>query len=114
MKNELEQKLDREFERLKVEPKIFHFVNTIIPSTTITIADERLTWFGAQRVIVKAHSDGASKHLFFFPATQLLDTLRKQGIYGVAICDRRDTFNRQRGRIIAKGRLLKHLKGIEE
>lgn len=108
----LEQKLDAEFERMEIKPKVFHFVNSIIQSVAITIVDERLTWLGAQREIVKAHSDGASQHLFFFPATRLLDTLRKRDIYGVAICDKRDNFNRQRGRIIAKGRLLKHLKEI--
>jgi hypothetical protein len=48
-------------------------------------------------------------------ASYLLRNLaHNRHIYGVAICDRRDQFNRQRGRIIAKGRLLKHLKLIEK
>ena len=44
------------------------------------------------------------------PATWMLEYLRDHGYHGIAICDRRDNFSRKRGRIIAKGRLLKYLK----
>lgn len=110
MKSKIEQKLDTEFEKLKVTPRVFHFVKDILPFTALTIADERLTWFGAQSELTIAYSQTSK---FFFSYTRLLDTLRKRDIYGVAICDKRDQFNRQRGRIIAKGRLLKHLKELE-
>jgi len=42
--------------------------------------------------------------------TTRLKKLLQEECGGVAICDMRDGFNRERGRIIAKGRLLKHLK----
>lgn len=48
------------------------------------------------------------------PATHLLERLIGfYDLYGVAICDRRDTFSRQEGRCRAKRRLLRHLKKRE-
>lgn len=47
-------------------------------------------------------------------ATQFLQRMRKENFYGISVCDKRDTFNRQRGRIIAKGRFLKYLKKKEK
>jgi hypothetical protein len=54
----------------------------------------------------------ASRQYSKTPATCLIETAQDEGMYGIALCDIRDTFNRQRGRIIAKGRLLKHLKEV--
>ncbi len=49
------------------------------------------------------------EYVWMQPATRFIQGLKGTHIYGVAICDKRDQFNRQRGRIIAKGRLLSHL-----
>jgi hypothetical protein len=69
-----------------------------------------------QKLDAEFEREVLDQYIFGFPtsplASEALKMLRKLGIYGVTICDRRDTFNRQRGRIIAKGRLLKHLKEI--
>ena len=107
MKSKIEKKLDKEFENLNIRPRIYHFLRDMPSFRAVTIADERLTWSGAERVV-----DQTKNHLYpHLPATQLLRELGLDyDVYGVAICDRRDQFNRQRGRIIAKGRLLKHLK----
>ena len=43
-------------------------------------------------------------------AKWVMTELHGLGYHGVAICDHRDDFSRKRGRIIAKGRLLKYLK----
>ncbi len=48
--------------------------------------------------------------IFHNAAKDTLASLRKRGIYGISICDCRDQFSRKRGRIIAKGRFLKHLR----
>jgi hypothetical protein len=111
MKNKLEQKLDAEFESMNVNPRVSYFKRSLEPFSVISIVDDQLTW-----VEIKETLD-----LILFQvipvfthekATKLREALHNRRIYGVAICDRRDTFNRQRGRIIAKGRLLKHLKGM--
>jgi hypothetical protein len=93
MKNKPEQKLDAELEqRLRVNIRIYHFRKDVGPYTSITIVTNSVTSKNRMR--------------------EILMILRKLEIYGVSICDRRDTFNRQRGRIIAKGRLLKHFKDM--
>ena len=45
-------------------------------------------------------------------ATAIRNRLKVKGIHGVAICNYRDQYNKARGRVIAKGRLLKHLRHI--
>lgn len=110
MKNKDERKVDQELEKFGVSPRIYHFQTQVEPFTSITIAEDRLTWAGARRELDK-----------IFPrvdinlhgkATRLRAELRRIDIYGVAICDLRDEFDRRRGRTIAKGRFLKHLKKI--
>ena len=111
MKNKIEQKLDAEFKRMDVKPFIHHFIN-IPPFTAITVASFYSSW---KEIADYIHEESKSPLSFINQASYLLRGLaHNQHIYGVAICDRRDTFNRQRGRIIAKGRLLKHLKEIKK
>ena len=114
MKNKIEQELDFALNQLKVTPRVYHFYD-VKPFTAVTIVEDILMWNGTRREMDKCSCDltrvgGA----FFSPATHLREMLKRKGIYGIAICDRRDRFNRQRGRIIAKGRFLKHLKEIEK
>lgn len=114
MKSKLEAYLDKEFEMLKIKPHIYHFIDDIEPFNAITIADSKskteiLTWKDMNEIIVSnAHLDNEIYE--HDKATRLFLYLKQSGIYGVAICNKRDTFNRQRGRIISKGRLLKHIK----
>lgn len=111
MKNKLEQKLDAEFKRMNVKPFIHHFIDTA-PFSAITIVSFHSSWKEIARYI---HEESKSPLVYINQASYLLRNLaHNRHIYGVAICDRRDQFNRQRGRIIAKGRLLKHLKLIEK
>jgi hypothetical protein len=111
MKNKLEQKLDAESERISVSLMIYHFRKDVGPFTSITIVTNSVRSWNRMRELL-------DQYIFGFtpipPASEALKVLRKLGIYGVTICDRCDTFNRQRGRIIAKGRLLKHLKEMKK
>jgi hypothetical protein len=110
MKNKLEQKLDAEFKRMNVKPFIHHFIDTV-PFSAITIVSFHSSWKEIAKYI---HEECKPPLVYINQASYLLRNLaHNRHIYGVAICDRRDQFNRQRGRIIAKGRLLKHLKEEE-
>ena len=129
MKLKLEQMVDKELADLGVKPYVYHIRaygegsqrKLLRVFNQITIADtrkmptadvehdvgeliEELRWasFGVY------YSDSRSN--VKSPATWIMKELREFEYYGVAICDRRDNFSRKRGRIIAKGRLLKHLK----
>jgi len=110
MKNKLEQNIDAQFEQMALDVHIFHIFNLEMPFNAITIADESInSWERASElidIVLTRTKRGYTKT----PATRFLKCARDGNIYGVAICDKRDQFNRQRGRIIAKGRLLKHLK----
>ena len=115
MINKLEQKLDREFELMNVKPRVYHFLEEIIPFSAITICDvSGRSWQGMRQVLDISLTHELPSWKYYFPAIRVLIALHAREIYGVALCDYHDAFNRQRGRIIAKGRLLKHLKGIEE
>lgn len=108
MKKKDEIKADNRLRELGVCPRIYHFENFLVPFIAITIADHRLTWMGARRAVDKALSHMGPS---ISPATSFIRMMHEHDdIYGLAVCDRRDSFNRQRGRTIAKGRLWKHLK----
>jgi len=114
MKKKDERIADLGLKQIGVTPLIYHFESQVEPFTAITVADDILHWSSVR------HSLN-----FILPtilptvthekATRLrLELAQLRDIYGVSICDGRDQFNRQRGRTIAKGRLLKHLKGARE
>jgi hypothetical protein len=110
MKKRDEKLVDSRLEKMGIEPCIYHFEKDTGPFTAISIAEDRLTWAGARRVL-----NHALRHMervpSLTPATQLINRLREHDdVFGLAVCDRRDQLNRQRGRTIAKGRLWKHLK----
>jgi hypothetical protein len=110
MKNKLEQKLDVELKEKGVMPEIYHFTKDIDPFTAITIVDERFLWRNLRGLIHAISSFLPLETTRSAPATMFIEALHAKDVYGVAICDHCDQFNRQRGRIIAKGRLLKYLK----
>lgn len=110
MISKLEQKINAEFNKMGEKVFIYHFRLPFAPFNAVTIANLKAEPFELlEAVIYRAIVHITEKHLKS-PATQLFELLQKDYLFGVAICDTHDTFNRQRGRIIAKGRLLKHLK----
>ena len=110
MRSKLEQKLDAEFYERGGKVFVYHFKLPLSPFNAVTIANLKAEPFELlEAVIYRAIVRIAENHLKS-PATQLFELLKKDYLPGIAICDKCDQFNRQRGRIIAKGRLLKHLK----
>ena len=113
MKNKLEQKIDAKFAEMGITPYIYHFTENTKPFIAITIAKTERSTYGILKEIVEncvsAVVQGEHER-----AVNLFAILSQVALYGVSICDKRDQFNEQRGRIIAKGRLLKHLKEIEK
>jgi len=116
MKSKVEEKLDSEFEELGVKPRVYHFTEGIAPFNAITIVDDNKNWTWKT---MRGSLDNAFTREYLWlrgysPATRFIFALKQMHLYGVAICDHRDQFNRKLGRIIAKGRLLKHLKNKGE
>lgn len=111
MKSKTEKKLDEEFERIGVKPNVYHFRDIYLEDTfrftAITVA--AMANCKKNNIINDINACGRPDFYLHNHASHLLRGLTARS-YGVAICDKRDQFNRQRGRIIAKGRLLKHLK----
>ena len=116
MKNKLEQKLDRGFMQLEVKPCIFHFIAKYRPFTAVTIADNHKTIAEVTRCLDSAlyNLDTDAQDMLFPASKYTINVLQAYQIYGIALCSLQDQFNRQRGRIIAKGRLLKHLKEMNK
>ena len=117
MKTKLEKKLDEELAKMDVKSHVYHFTSDVRPFTGITIVDDcggsKRAWSNMRRAI-----DIVFEREYLYmqkccPATRFIQGLKLNHIYGVGICDKRDQFNRQRGRVIAKGRLLKYLKRDE-
>jgi len=110
MKLKIEKKLDEEFKKFGVKPRVYHFTKNVEPFNAITVADiQNLSWKDMFSMIDSCI--WIAKFSLFNRATRLLiEAKDKYAIYGMAICDKRDQFNRERGRVIAKGRLLKYLK----
>lgn len=106
-----EQLANAEFGRMGVKPFIHHFTN-IPPFSAITIVSFHSSW---KEIADYIREESKSPLSFINQASYLLENLAcKRYIYGVAICDGRDTFNRQWGRVLAKLRLVKHLKEMGE
>ena len=107
MKSNLEKRLDREFEEMGVQIHTYHIKKYVCPFTgvTLVIADRECSVHAVKYMVqlaIVAYGENR--------ATKLKKNLNDLGIFGVAICDQRDPYNKKRGRIIAKGRLLKELK----
>lgn len=109
MKKKDEREADSRLKQLGVTPRIYLFETHVEPFTAISIAEDVLTWARVRREL-DTIIDWGLPFYHHEKATRMRKELSKRGIWGVAICDPRDTLNRQRGRTIAKGRLWKHLK----
>ena len=111
MKNKLEEKLDAEFKQMDVPYQVYHFIQEYRPFTAITIVDVIRNRVNIKMILdfFTCNMDTDAKDMLFPTSKYISTSLRKNHIYGFALCSLQDQFNRQRGRIIAKGRLLKHL-----
>ena len=115
--------VDKELDDLGVKPYVYHIRaygegsrRRILGSfNSITIVDPiKMPTADVEHDVGEA-IEGLIKERMMYgnkvpPATFMMKELREMGYYGIAICDRRDNFSRKRGRIIAKGRLLKYLR----
>lgn len=123
MKSKLEYKIDKDLAELGVRSYVYHIRDykkgshrRILGSfAAITIAYPKYVPFSdIERGVCRAIEDLAKERMVhggeIHPATWIMRELHVLGYHGVAICDNRDDFSRKRGRIIAKGRLLKHLR----
>ena len=123
--NQLEQKIDKTLEELGVRPYVYHIRaygkephrRSLWVFNAITIADTRqMRSADVENDIAKLMDGLANARMLYgesiHPATWMMKELRDLGYYGVSICDRRDNFSRKRGRMIAKGRLLRYLRRI--
>lgn len=119
----LEHKVDKELADLGVKPYVYHIRaygegsrRKILGSfNAITIADlQRQPTVDVEHDVGEVMESLANARMMYgssiHPATWIIKELHEIGYHGVAICDNRDNFSRKRGRIIAKGRLLKHLR----
>lgn len=111
-----ERKLDEEFAKLGVKPYMYHFTKDIAdiwPFKAITIVDSEKRskmnyWSILSRALVDFRASGSKLTAAFL---EFVGLQSDEGHYfGVAICSVKDNFDRRKGRIIAKGRLLKQLK----
>ena len=117
---EIENQMDREFKKVgKNIPRVYHFRADQLEKynfpplfNAVTIATAMpFRWEALASIISEEYPQ--TSHLFN-PATYLLQRLAAvHDLHGVAICDRRDTFSRQEGRLRAKRRLLRYLKKRE-
>jgi len=115
MKTKIEKKLDAEFDKLGVKVWILHFTEDVAPFNGITIVDdcETSSWRNMRKIL-----DIVFKSEYIWVgdcclASRIIQGLRAYHIYGVAICNKRDQFNRELGRVISRGKLLKHIKENE-
>ena len=113
----LEDYLDEEFRLLGVEPYIYH-IQPIEPLPHGAV--RAVTIASVAAINVEAvRGDLTSIEMLYWRlgrrrsqsiASFMKQQLEGDGYAGIAICDYRDQFSRKRGRIIAKGRLLKALR----
>lgn len=117
MRTKLEARIDEGFTRNGFAPYVYHFndhsrkeggnPHRIWAFGGVTIATHNPDRAAIERLVLEEQRNCG---ILYNAAKDVLAGLRKRGIYGIAICDNRDQFSRKRGRIIAKGRLLKHLR----
>ena len=116
MKNKLEQTLDVEFAHIGISPLIYHFRDNCGHYSAITIVDTQQSWIEV-RLILDRMMPSWFSHLTYEgklvpPNIYFRDFLHENDLFGYAFFA--FSFNRRLGRIIAKGRLLKHLKEMKK
>ncbi len=106
-----EKQMDAEFKKLGLRPRVYHYekISPTTPFNGVTVVTENPTY---NWEIVAGFIGQSMNTRGFNLATRLLERLIAfYDLYGVAICDNRDTYSRPQGRRRAKRRLLRHLKG---
>ena len=116
--NKLEARLNKEFEAMDVKVYVYH-IRDVKMFEGITIATEiKQDMIALSQMIegldFRCRIKSMGVYRIKMPAAWMRKELAKRGIHGVAICAYRDQFSRKRGRIIAKGRLLKAMQHQEE
>jgi len=102
-----EEYLDEEFRLMHVEPHITHLkLSEDSYYSVVTVATEdRLPYIIISKTLNKIYAEGYRSKRRDLGAF-LIDAFTECHC-GVALCHHKDQFNRERGRIIAKGRLFK-------
>lgn len=117
MKSKLETQLDKAFEQMNVRPWVYHVTDTGVSGGITIVAPARQDHNNIEDVVYDIEEDIIHEYRIegnvVAPSTWMKERLVERGFIGISICDCRDTFSRKRGRTIAKGRLLKYLKGSE-
>ena len=115
MKTRLESKTEHELADIDESVHIYHVRKNLEVFNGITIADNRhLSARQVKRDVGRA-IDAMKVHLtpysrrYRYPSIWVRVFLEELGYNGISICSSKDTFSKARGRLIAKGRLLKHL-----
>ena len=108
MISKIEERLDKEFEKLGVKVRVFHYTKKVLPFRAVTIAtaDDKRNREEIYDIMM------GEVFSLFEPSRIMIRRLESREIYGYAICSRDDQFNKLYGRNKAKGRLLQHLKKI--
>lgn len=107
-----EQALDDAFERMGVKPRIYHFTDiSTFKAITIATIDDAVSYIYVRTYLLVYFALGIN------PATRttnIIDKLRDIELYGVAICDIHDNFNKLHNRNKAKGQLMQHLLKVQK
>ena len=105
--NKLEARLDREFESMNIRPHIHHIklINDAYFNVVTIAAPHQISYDDAVEQLATIVGDCCEARRTDY-GRFLIDAFNKIG-WGVALCHHSDQFSRKRGRIIAKGRLLK-------
>ena len=120
--NKLEARLNKEFEAMDAKVYIYHIRDCVKMFEGITVATEikqdmsalsQMIWELSHKCEIGAIFTNPPNRIDA-PATWMRKELAKRGYHGVALCAYRDQFSRKRGRIIAKGRVLKYIRQREE
>lgn len=121
-----EKKLDTEFERMGLAIFTYHFTKDVDPFRAITIAtiNQEISILGGAVKLYsmdgyKGQIDAARANIHVGnhgneTSAQYMLNYFNSAENGVAVCSMKDNFDRRKGRVIAKGRLLKHLKEQQE
>lgn len=112
MKKRDEMKADLGLKQLEINLGIYHFQTGVTPFTAITIVDNEKSWADIKSILdnIKSKINWDTEMFYFSTVQYFYEMLHENHIYGFALCSRDEYFNRQLGRTIAKGRLLKYLK----
>ena len=112
MKKRDEKNADLGLEQLGINPSVYHFRMGVAPFTAITIVDNEKSWITTKSILdnIISEIDWGTELFYFSKVRYFKELLHENHIYGFALCSRDGYFDRERGRTIAKGRLLKYLK----